>query len=308
MKVLFVGVGSIARRHVRNLVTMYSEIKIDLFRSGKGDLLSEDIRKLVGNVFYDYEEIPDTYDVIFITNPTQYHLETFIRFHNKGKHFFIEKPVFTDVDINIAELQLRKNSIYYVACPLRYNSVIRYVKDSIDLSKVYNARCICSSYLPDWRPGTDYRKVYSAHKEMGGGVAIDLVHEWDYLTWLFGYPNEVYSCIDKVSALEIDSDDLALYIGKYDRLCIELHLDYFGRKSMRNIQLFTAEDTIEADILNGTVSYLSSGKRVSFQGDRDTFQKEELQHFFDMINGKCINDNSIENAVKVLRIARGEWG
>ena len=62
----------------------------------------------------------------------------------------------------------------------------QYVKNNVDLSKVYSARAISSSYLPDWRPGQDYRTTYSAHKDMGGGVSIDLIHEWDYLSWLFG--------------------------------------------------------------------------------------------------------------------------
>ena len=45
---------------------------------------------------------------------------------------------------------------------------------------------------------------------MGGGVGIDLIHEWDYLTWLFGTPVETYSIQRKISNLEIDSDDVAI--------------------------------------------------------------------------------------------------
>ena len=58
---------------------------------------------------------------------------------------------------------------------------------------VYSARVLCSSYLPGWRPGVDYRTVYSAHKDMGGGVTIDLIHEWDYLVELFGKPEKMYN-------------------------------------------------------------------------------------------------------------------
>lgn len=216
MKVLFIGIGSIARRHIKNLCAIYPEIVVDVFRSGKGRLLSKETNDLIENTYYCYEDVPDTYDIIFITNPTQYHYETLVQFHKNGKHFFIEKPVFMDFNIDIDALNLRKESVYYVACPLRYNSVIRYIKEKIDLSQLISVRCICSSYLPEWRTDIDYREVYSAHKELGGGVSIDLVHEWDYLTYLLGYPEQVYSCIDKVSDLEIDSDDLALYVGKYE--------------------------------------------------------------------------------------------
>ena len=73
-----------------------------------------------------------------------------------------------------------------------------------------SARVICSSYLPDWRPGVDYRTVYSAHKALGGGVTIDLIHEWDYLVDLFGVPQKLYNFKGTYSDLEIDSDDLSV--------------------------------------------------------------------------------------------------
>ena len=51
---------------------------------------------------------------------------------------------------------------------------------------------ICSSYLPDWRPGVGYHTVYfSAHRRLGGGVTTStLIHEWDYLVELFGVPEK----------------------------------------------------------------------------------------------------------------------
>ena len=278
LKVCFVGVGSIAKRHILNLHSICGSsgiaLKADAFRR------TATVPTGIDAVYTRMEDMPSDYDVIFITNPTEAHLETLQRFHNKGKHFFIEKPVVSVHQIAAAEgFQQRKGSVYYVACPLRYHAVIRYIKENIPPSEVISVRSISSSYLPDWRPGQDYRNTYSAHKDMGGGVSIDLIHEWDYLTYLFGWPKKVYSLIGKKSALEIDSDDQALYIADYADKAVELHLDYFGRKTIREIQLFTRTETIMGDIANCKVRFLVRNTEQTFHEERDDFQKRELLHF-----------------------------
>lgn len=196
LKVLFVGVGSIAKRHIRNLQAIMNtrgiKCQADAYRRPGSNIVPDGIN----NVFHDLNEVPDDYDAIFITNPTERHLETLKAFHNKGRHFFIEKPVVSLHQIEEAKgFRLRDDSVYYVACPLRFNAVIQYIKQNINPCDVISIRSISSSYLPDWRPGLDYRKTYSAHKDMGGGVSIDLIHEWDYLTYLFGWPERVHSYI-----------------------------------------------------------------------------------------------------------------
>ena len=246
------------------------------------------------------------FEIIFITNPTCLHFETLLRTKHKGKHFFIEKPVFLNGKENLTALELNKDSIYYVACPLRYMNAIQYIKQNVDIKKVHSVRSISSSYLPDWRPNTDYRKAYCSKKEMGGGVSADLVHEWDYLRFLFGTPRKIYSIIEKKSQLCINSDDLAIYIAEYTDKCIELHLDYFGRTSIRKLELFTEDETIEIDLINQIIRYSTSNKIINLYEDRNSYQKKEILHFFDMIEGKSQNDNTIMNACQTLRIARGE--
>ena len=307
MKVCFIGFGSIASRHVRNLKCLYgSQVFIDLLRSEKSTPYSQEYRGLINKVYYSYDELPMDYDVIFITNPTRLHYETLQKCQKHGRHFFIEKPVFETGDECIEELECKRGSIYYVACPLRYTGVIEYLKHEIDFSKVYSVRCISSSYLPDWRPGIDYRTTYSARKELGGGVSIDLVHEWDYLCYLLGYPKQVLYLSGKKSDLEIDSEDIALYIAEYQDKLVELHLDYFGRVPVRQLTLYTGEDVIEADLVNQWVIYQKEKRKIRFTEQRDFYQKKELIHFFSIINEQCVNNNDIEMACKTLKIARGE--
>ena len=310
-KIAFVGLGSIATRHLKNVAAFLNNrgdaYSIDLYRSQLRPL-PEELAALVKEVYLYGDEIPAErqYDVVFVTNPTSMHYETLERFCKNTKSFFIEKPVFDSTSVDEAIFKKLKGIKSYVACPLRYNAVLQYVKNYVVLDKVFSARAISSSYLPDWRPGQDYRKTYSAHKDLGGGVSIDLIHEWDYLTWLFGMPTECKQMISKVSNLEIDSDDLAAYIGRNEKTTFELHLDYLGRQTLRTLDIFTEDDTIHCDLIGGTVSYLKNGKTVKLESERNAFQMKEIEHFFEIINNKTDNDSTPEHAYRVLKIAKGE--
>lgn len=308
LKVCFVGVGSIAKRHIKNLRLISEKRGIQLTVDGYRRLCAcgEWVEGL-DHIFHSIDCVADDYDVIFITNPTELHLETLQMFHDKGKHFFIEKPIVSVHQLAEARIfEKRKDSVYYVACPLRYNAVIQYIKNNISVEDVISIRSISSSYLPDWRPEQDYRDTYSAHRKLGGGVSIDLIHEWDYLTYLFGWPQKIYSLIGKKSSLQIDSDDYAIYIAEYANWITELHLDYFGRKTIRKIELFTKNETIIGDIANNRISFLCGGKDLDFQEDRNDYQVRELQYFLDMILGNADLEDYFQYSIKVLELTQGK--
>lgn len=312
-KIAFVGLGSIATRHLKNvhayLASQGDGCSIDLYRSSLGRPLADVLQPLVNQSYLYADKIPADrkYDVVFVTNPTSMHYETVMRFAEHTDAFFIEKPVFDRTDVDERIFKVIEGKPTYVACPLRYNAVLQYVKEHVDLSNVYSVRAISSSYLPDWRPDQDYRNTYSAHKDLGGGVSIDLIHEWDYLTWLFGMPTECQHLIKKVSNLEIDSDDIAIYIGWNEKTTFELHLDYFGRKTLRTLDLFTPGDTIHCDLIAGTVTYQKQGQVNMFESERNAFQMKEIEHFFEIVNHKIENDSTPKHAYRVLKIAKGEF-
>lgn len=309
LNVCFIGIGSIAKRHIWNLNEICKENHIDLtidaVRNSVGTL-PDKISGLVHQIYLSFDEMQDNYDAVFITNPTELHMDTLKKVHNKSKHFFIEKPLTSYKKMNeVNKLTYRKDSIYYIACPLRYTNVIQYLKRNINTADVISVRCISSSYLPDWRPDTDYRNTYSAHKDLGGGVSIDLIHEWDYIQYLFGKPEHIYYTHGKKSRLEIDCEDYAIYIADYKDKVVEIHLDYFGRKTLREIMIFTNEDTITGDLVNSRVIYHKTGKIINFSEQRNDFQRKELIYFIDLINGTKINENSIQEAYQTLNYTQG---
>lgn len=306
LKICFVGIGSIAKRHIFNIKNHLNDYncQIDAYRSSDKPLTG-DISKYITDEYNSYEDVPKDYNAIFITNPTRFHYDTLKLFKDNSNNFFIEKPIvdFNDLNKNFDDF---KSKTCYVACPLRHGNVIKYIKENIDLNDVNGVRSICSTYLPEWHPNEDYRKSYSAKKELGGGVSIDLIHEWDYLTYLFGMPDEVYSILDKVSDLEIDTEDVAIYMAKYQNMLLELHLDYFGRFPIRELMIFKKDETIIGDIYNNKIMFKNSNEIIDFNEERNDYQIEELKYFFNLIINKIDNINDINNALSVMRLTGGK--
>ena len=241
----------------------------------------------------------------FITNPTSLHASTLADLAGKAENLFIEKPIFDHTNYDLAELGLETQKAY-VAAPMRWCGTFLALKKLMPTLRPYSARVICSSYLPDWRPGVDYRKVYSAHKDMGGGVTIDLIHEWDYMVELFGKPLESYNFKGTYSDLEIDSDDLSVYIARYPHMLAEIHLDYFGRTYRRTIELFCADGTVTADFGAGTLT-LANGLVQHFEEPVNDRYMREMEYFLDyVINGQGESINSPAMALDVLKLTLGE--
>ena len=304
VKICFFGMGSIGKRHLKNLVKILKERKlnfeIDVVKRTRE--VDEEVRFYVNNIYSIKDFTPTFYDIVFIVNDTSAHIETLNLMKNYSNNFFIEKPL--SINVNKININDYKDKKIYIACPMRYSNVIEYLKKEIDVSKVYSVRAICSTYLPDWRPTIDYRHNYSAKKELGGGVTLDLIHEWDYLTYLLGFPEKVFNLNKKVSHLEINSDDLSIYIAEYKDKLVEIHLDYFGRIPTRKVEFFLKEGTVIGDFIKNTI-ILEDNREINLSDDIDDYIKE-MNNFLDIIFNQKDNFNNLEHAYKVLKLIKGE--
>ena len=260
-----------------------------------------------GHPYTDLTAAPAHYDMVFITNPTSLHAEALRQVKGRGEALFIEKPIFSAEQTGLAlDELLPAGQKAYVAAPMRWCGAMLALKDRLPALHPYCARVICSSYLPDWRPGVDYRTVYSARKALGGGVTIDLIHEWDYLVELFGVPEKLYNFKGTYSELEIDSDDLSVYIAKYPTLLAEVHLDYFGRGYRRSIELFCRDGSYLADFGKGTLT-LPDGTVQHYEEDVNRRYEREMEYFVDYALTGCGEScNPPALALKVLKLTLGE--
>lgn len=312
---LFIGLGSIGSRHLKNLHAICAErgitLAADALRSSLNRPLRPGVAELLRAQFTSLDDpaARGHYDLAFITNPTSLHAEALQSLRGRAGALFIEKPIFSadQAGLDPAAL-LDPGQKAYVAAPMRWCGVMLALKKRLETGadgRPYCARVLCSSYLPDWRPGVDYRTVYSAHKAMGGGVTIDLIHEWDYLVDLFGAPERLYNLRGQYSELEIDSDDVSLYIAQYPGMLAEVHLDYFGRGYRRSIELFTPSGSLVADFGAGTLT-LPDGTVEDYTEDVNARYLREMAYFLDYAAGpQLLSLNPPATAAQVLRLTLG---
>lgn len=313
---LFLGLGSIGTRHLNNLAALCAQRGLTLHADALRHDLQCPLRPGVAEQLHaQFTALTDPaalpfYDLVFITNPTALHADALRAVRGRAGALFIEKPIFDDPAQNPADV-LAPGQKAYVAAPMRWCGAMLALKQQLSAGtwgRPYCARVLCSSYLPDWRPGVDYRTVYSARRALGGGVGIDLIHEWDYLVELFGVPRQLYSLQGTYSDLEIDSDDVALYIARFaqPRMLAEVHLDYFGRGYRRSIEVFFAKGSLVADFGAGTLT-LPDGTVQRYEEPVNRRYEREMAYFVDYAFGPVGDSvNTPETASRVLRLTLGQ--
>ena len=305
MKVLIIGLGSIALKHIKALQELYPSVVIYALRR-KGEP-SKGIKGVVE--VFDIDEITmDTLSFILISNPTAVHYQTIKEVIAYKKPLFIEKPLFGALSKEAKELitEVEKQEIpTYVACNLRYLECIAKTKELLANKRVNEVNVYCGSYLPDWRPNVDFRKVYSANKEMGGGVHIDLIHELDYVYWLFGTPIHTQSFFSNKSSLNITAYDYANYLWEYDGFSVSVVLNYYRRDSKRTLEILTDEGTYLVDLLKNNISYNDELVFQSRQVSSETYTAQ-MQFFVEKILNKQTKFNTIVEGYKVLKLCLQE--
>lgn len=308
-----IGCGSIGQRHMANLQAL-----------GTADILAFDPQaarreaaarlgaKALESLDAVWERRPA---VCLITTPTALHLPVALAAAQHGCHLFIEKPLSharDGVDRLIGAVQ-RRGLVTLVGCNLRFHPGLRTVKRLLQdgaVGRVIAARVEVGQYLPDWHPAEDYRENYSARRDLGGGVILDAIHEIDYVRWLIGEVADVACLAGRLSALEIDTEDTAALILRFDQGAIgEVHLDYVQRAYRRTCQVIGEEGTIHWDYTAGEVRWYSARDRewrvfsnpAGWQPNQ--MYVDEMSHFLGCIVGEERSELDVPEAAKVLGIA-----
>ena len=313
MKGLVVGCGSIGKRHLENLrvlgVTDLAGVESDPARRHQvaGEMGIAVFAGLAEGLHWSP-------DFVVIATPTHSHITQAMEAAAQGSAVFVEKPLSHTADgipelVNLIE---QRGLISMVGCNMRFHPGPRKVKELLDAGvpgRILSARVYVGSYLPDWRPGTDYRQNYAARTETGGGCILDCIHEIDLTRWYLGDVADVFCAAGHFSSLEIATEDVAVLVCRHSSGALsEVHLDYVQRTYERGCQIAGENGSVFWDFRDQHVRWYdaSATRWTNFQQPEgwqvNQMYIDEMRHFVDCVQTGKPTTLPVSEAAAVMQI------
>jgi len=311
MKILILGLGGIGQRHLRNLRKLRGDDLEILAYDPRPDppVLTDQLKVEEGaslekkynlRIFPDIEQaLAQKPQAAFICNPTSLHVSAALRAAKAGCALFIEKPLSHDMEQvdELIHLVESRNLAAVVGYQMRFHPCLQRLHALVQEKKVgriLSVRADVGEYLPGWHTYEDYRQGYAARQDLGGGVILSQIHEFDYLYWLLGMPRRIFALGGHLSNLEVNVEDTADILMECEMdgcpVPVSLHLDYIQNPARRSCEIVGDAGRILVDIRALTVEVVDGrGNSVenSSYGDfqRNQLFMDELNHFLEGMQG-----------------------
>jgi predicted dehydrogenase len=309
--ILVVGCGSIGERHIRNLrVLGVEDLRVfDPLSARLQQVCDEHGLFACANLAAGLATRPDA---VLVCTPPHLHTEIAHAAVEAGAHVFVEKPLahgLAGVDALLAAAAER-HRIVCVGYNLRFHAGLCKLQELLQggaIGRPLVIRAEVGQYLPDWRPGRDYRGGYNVTAAQGGGIILDASHELDYVRWLGGEVQAVYCCAGHLSNLEMDVEDTAALILRLSSgVLAEVHLDCIQRGYARTCKIIGERGTLLWDYAEG-VRWQGEADReprlLPVRPEANEMYAREMRHFLGCVEGT--SEPAVDGATgrRVLEIA-----
>jgi predicted dehydrogenase len=146
-----------------------------------------------------------------------------------------------------------------------------------DIGAVRHVRAVMAAHLEDWHPWERYQDFFMSSAEQGGGALLDESHVLDLVRWIFGMPEALYASVERLSELDISTDDNVDILMTYpDRKRISIHLDLYARPHERQITVVGERGTLRWSYERNVVELGREGEQ---KWETETFTCERNEMF-----------------------------
>lgn len=304
-----IGLGSISDRHRANLKLLFPSHQVAcLSSSGRKfnslpsscDILSNSLEEIIS--------LNPTF--VIVASPATFHAQHAIPFIENNIPVLIEKPIAADIEdaIKIANSAKKYKTPVGIGYCLRYKPFLTEIKDFLDngiIGKIINVRIAAGSYLPDWRPKTDYLQSVSASSHLGGGALLELSHEIDYANFIFKQLYFKSAIVQNSKILKIDVEDSAeINFTLLEGGECKVNLDFLQKPSIRHAYFFGSKGKILWDLQNNNVDISAADLKKTLKiecWDSNKMYIEMINDFvFNFIDHQSSKICKVSEALSVL--------
>ncbi|MCC6216264.1 MAG: Gfo/Idh/MocA family oxidoreductase [Polyangiaceae bacterium] len=267
MRVLLAGLGRIGQRHGRCLRELLGdELDLVAYRvRGDSRVIDDDLSATDGldpaaalgaRVHQDLGlALAERPALVIVANPPAFHVQTALAAVQAGAHVLVEKPLGASL-AGVAELVAeaeRRGVIGMVGVQLRQHPGFHRLREVLATGAVGRpcfAQLEVGEWLPGFHPFEDYRAAYPSIAALGGGVVLSQIHEIDLVHALFGRPRVLAASGGKLSALGVETEDVASTLLEVPRagappLPVALHQDFLQRPTRRLVRVVGTDGAAE---------------------------------------------------------------
>jgi predicted dehydrogenase len=265
-------------------------------------------------------------NAVIVANPTSLHLDVAIPAAEAGCTILLEKPIADSLG-RVDELRQaaqKSGSKILVGFQFRYHPTLNKAREHIQagaLGKVLTVHAHWGEYLPQWHPWEDYRQSYAARADLGGGVIRTLTHPLDYLRYLIGEVESLWSFNGHISSLEMDVEDVAEIGLRFAGGAISgVHLNYVQRPPTHRLEIVGTNGTLRWNNVDGilhfyrmpaafgTFSDNPPAPAVEMFAPPEGFERNQLfmaqtRHFVETAQGKSEPLCTLADGIQALRLA-----
>ena len=312
LSIVVIGCGSIGQRHLRNLaaipeVTRLSAVDPDGLRR-------QEAAAAGATPFATLEEaLAHGPDAVVVATPTYLHLEGLREALAHGCHALVEKPIAMSCNgvAPLLEQADRTKRLVMMGNNLRFHPAVQELWRLMragEIGQIVWARAEYGWYLPNWRPTRDHRETYSARRDQGGGVLLDVCHEIDLMHYLLGKPATVLCITRNTGVLGTDVDEVAALICSFEGgVMVELHLDCIQRSYCRTSKVVGTEGTAIWDYPGGKLAVFRAQTGSWEERNWEGFTPEhayqvEMQQFIAAVRGGARPDPNGWDGLRTLRL------
>lgn len=317
-KVLIIGAGGIARRHIRGfLKTERAALSIVEPDNAKRADVAQTYP--IDQSFAHIGEVDvAAYDLGVICAPAHVHMPLGQTCADAGVPFILEKPLavtMNGVDHLIATVA-RQGLTARVGYIRRSSPEIIQLREDIANGRIGRLR-LCyinmSQEFPKYRP--DFQTTYYARPETGGGAILDgASHMIDLLLWTIGEITEVAAMYDQLELPGVEVEDTALISLRFkDGAMAQINMNQFQKPNVATIEMIGTEGNLVLDSATTALRFANddSGQweSIEFMDGMGPMEAHEARFalqancFLDALEGKPCHLATLEEARANLAVA-----